>query len=452
MKEFSNTDASLAESGAENLKDFVPKLLFVDDEKSVLDALRRACRAIKCEVFVAISGAEGLRIMEQHEIDLVVSDMRMPEMTGAEFLEQVAQKYSATIRILLTGYADIESTIAAINQGKIYSYLSKPWDNDQIKTVLEQALHTKRLEDEHQRLQALTEHQNKQLKILNETLEEKVTKRTRALRQTLANLDSAHAKLNNTYANSVQVFSSLLELREGPKVQNSQHVARNSCILARRLGMDKHSVEQLYYAALLLNIGKMALPDAVSHVPYDKLGSRQKLAYKKYPAIGEALLVSVESLRLAATYIRNHRENIDGTGFPDELTGSEIPLPMRILAVVGDYSKLLNGRPGEPQQTPIQAEAHLVSQVGRRYDEVVVIEYLKILAEQENTSDHKNIIEIGSSGLIDGMVLAKDLVTPDGLLLLSSNHVLKNNLIESICRFEKDAGQRFLICVYADKE
>ncbi|MBV1873331.1 MAG: response regulator [Gammaproteobacteria bacterium] len=452
MKEFSATDTSLAKMEAARLKSFVPKLLFVDDEQSVLDALRRVCRTMKCDVFVATSGIEGLSIMAREEIDLVVSDMRMPVMTGAEFLEQVAIKHSTTIRILLTGYADIDSTIAAINQGKIHSYLSKPWDNEQFKNVLDQALHTKRLEDEHQRLQVLTQKQNEQLKILNDTLEEKVVQRTTALRQTLSNLDAAHAQLNNTYATSVQVFSRLLEFREGKKVQNSQQVAENASMLASRLGIDKESIQQLYFAALLCNIGKMALPDAVSHVPFDKLNTRQKHVYKKYPAIGEALLVSIESLQQAAGYIRNHREHIDGTGFPDGLKGREIPLPARILSVVSSYSKLLNGRPGEPQQTSIQAKAYLKSQVSKRYDEAVVIEYLKMLAEQQSTLGHTRAIEVGASDLIGGMVLAKDLITPDGLLLLSSKHVLKKSLIERIRRFEEEAEQIFSISVYADKE
>ena len=105
-------------------------VLFVDDEKSVLLALRRLCRSTGWEIYTAESGAEGLAIIAEQAIDLVVSDMRMPQMNGAEFLEQVYIRSPSTVRVLLTGYSEIESTIAAINKGQIFSYCTKPWDND----------------------------------------------------------------------------------------------------------------------------------------------------------------------------------------------------------------------------------------------------------------------------------------------------------------------------------
>ncbi|MDA0191736.1 MAG: response regulator, partial [Proteobacteria bacterium] len=108
------------------------RLLCVDDEPNILSALRRLFRQGGYDVVVAGSGAEGLLRMEEGSFDLVISDMRMPEMDGARFLEQVRRRWPDTVRILLTGYADISSTVEAINKGEIYRYLSKPWNDDDV--------------------------------------------------------------------------------------------------------------------------------------------------------------------------------------------------------------------------------------------------------------------------------------------------------------------------------
>jgi response regulator receiver modulated metal dependent phosphohydrolase len=118
----------------------VANLLFVDDEPNVLKALRRLFRGAEYQVYMAEGGADGLEILAQHPIDLIISDMRMPQMDGAEFLTRAAERWPNIVRILLTGYADIESTIAAVNKGKIYSYCSKPWEDNELKILVNNAL------------------------------------------------------------------------------------------------------------------------------------------------------------------------------------------------------------------------------------------------------------------------------------------------------------------------
>src|SRR5690606_18884610 len=123
------------------------------------------------EVLLATSGAQALEIMASRPVDLVMSDARMPGMDGATLLAQVHRLYPATGRILLTGYADHDTIIKAINDGQIHRYISKPWNDAELILVLQQCL-------EHQRLQHLTREQNEQLKALNATLEKRVTART----------------------------------------------------------------------------------------------------------------------------------------------------------------------------------------------------------------------------------------------------------------------------------
>lgn len=158
-------------------------LLFVDDDPNVLKALRRLFRHENYVVYLAAGGTEGLEVLRRHEVDLIISDMRMPEMSGAEFLAHAFEKWPETVRILLTGYADLQSTIDAVNKGRIFSYCNKPWNDEELKLLVRNALEQKRLREERDRLTAVICERNNQLKALNEQLEERVEQRTAQLHQ-----------------------------------------------------------------------------------------------------------------------------------------------------------------------------------------------------------------------------------------------------------------------------
>ncbi|MFI3155622.1 MAG: EAL domain-containing protein [Methylococcaceae bacterium] len=151
-----------------------PAILFVDDEANMLKAFRRLFHNKAYITYFASSAAEGLEVLRQHAVDLVISDMRMPEMNGVEFLSHVFTQWPETIRMLLTGYADLQSTIDAVNNGRIYNYCNKPWNDEELKLLVRNALKQKRLLEERDCLCDIVHQQNKALKDLNENLEEKV--------------------------------------------------------------------------------------------------------------------------------------------------------------------------------------------------------------------------------------------------------------------------------------
>jgi len=111
-------------------------ILFVDDELSILSTLKRLLRREPYDILTADSGQQGLEILADNSVDIVISDMRMPHMSGAEFLQQVKQRYPHTKRIIMSGYADIEAVVDAVNKGGICHFISKPWDNDELKTII----------------------------------------------------------------------------------------------------------------------------------------------------------------------------------------------------------------------------------------------------------------------------------------------------------------------------
>jgi len=115
-------------------------VLFVDDEEAVLRSLKRLVRKEDYDVHLAGSGGEALRIMEEAPVDVIVSDQRMPEMTGIQLLKQVKERWPQTVRILLSGYTEIEDLLSAINEGEVYRFVSKPWDNQAFLNLLKNSV------------------------------------------------------------------------------------------------------------------------------------------------------------------------------------------------------------------------------------------------------------------------------------------------------------------------
>ncbi|HOE43533.1 MAG TPA: response regulator, partial [Rhodoferax sp.] len=160
-------------------------ILCVDDEPSILSSLRRLFRPKGYQIYIAEGGKAALALLEQNAVDLVISDMRMPEMDGVQFLEQVRLRWPDTVRLLLTGYADIASTIDAVNRGEIYRYISKPWDDADILLIVHDALEQRALELENKRLKSVAQAQNAELKNAHAYLESLVAQRITEL--TVAN-------------------------------------------------------------------------------------------------------------------------------------------------------------------------------------------------------------------------------------------------------------------------
>jgi response regulator RpfG family c-di-GMP phosphodiesterase len=425
-----------------------PTLLFVDDEANILSSLKRLFRAFGYRIFTAESGAEGLEIMQRESVDLVVSDMRMPEMNGAQFLEKVRAQWPDTVRILLTGYAEIGSTIDAINKGQIYRYVSKPWEDNDFTLTVRQALKQKMLEHEKLRLEELANKQNEQLKDLNANLEAKVLARTEEVRQTMAFLEAANEKLKKSFITSVRVFSNLIELRNPSKLGHSRRVAELARILAQNMGLNAAEVQDTFIAGLLLDVGKIGLPDHLLDKPLHNLSAAEVAEISKYPVKGEMALMALEQLHGAAKLIRSHRERFDGTGYPDRLSGFAIPLGARILALAEDYDSALMGTSFTKAMLESAASLMIQDGSGKGYDPAVVKVFINILNTSKastNVQAHETILRAGQ--LLPGMRLSQDLITSKGDILLSKDHVLTEALIDQIRGFERIDGNPLSVYV-----
>lgn len=432
------------------MSDTSSRLLFVDDEPNILSALKRVFRPLGYVVYIAESGEEGLEVLEREHIDLVLSDMRMPAMSGAQFLEKVREKWPAAVRILLTGYADITSTIDAINRGEIYRYISKPWDDHDMVLVVRQALERKFLEEEKRRLEELTRRQNEELKDLNANLEQKVKARTEELRQALSSLEKAHEQLKKGYLTTIQVFANLMEMREGAMAGHSKRVAEMAHLLAKKMGLTGTEAQDVMVASLLHDIGKIGLPDYLLAKPFSALTNEERLEVVKHPIKGAAALMALEQLKGAAKIIRSHHERYDGLGFPEGQVGLAIPLGARILALANDYDNLLNGHLTAKPLNKREALDFIIEARGKRYDPTAVDVFIDTVSKMADTSPTVAEITVTPTHLYSGMVLTRDVISRDGLLLLAKGHVLDESVIEQLHSFEKSDGKTLVVHVRAD--
>jgi response regulator RpfG family c-di-GMP phosphodiesterase len=427
-------------------------LLFVDDEANILSSLRRLLRPLGYRIFIANGGAEGLAVLEKEHVDLVISDMRMPEMDGATFLAEVAKRWPETVRILLTGYSDMASTIEAINKGGIYRYLSKPWEDNDLVLTVQSALKQKGLERERDQLLELTRKQNEELKTFNAELEKRVAARTAEIQQTADMLDLAYQELNRSYQTAIPVFANLVEMREGKGSGHGRRVAEMAKALALHLGLGDDAAKDIYYAGLLHDIGKIGLPDRLVDKPLTSMTAADRVLAEKHPQMGESALLALEPMTGAARLIRAHHERFDGRGFPDKLVGENIPIGARILAVVNEYDGLQCGTVLDQRLTMESAAGFLKENSFKRYDPQVVEAFLKLLkVRAQKSSVTRQQVNVATGELRAGQVLARDLINHDNILLLTKGYRMADATIAKIRAYEADCGTSLEIFVFADE-
>ena len=359
--------------------------------------------------------------------------MRMPEMDGTQFLELVKQRWPDVVRLLLTGYADIGSTIGAINRGEIYRYITKPWDDNDICLIVQQALERQGLLREKARLEALTQEQNQKLQESNNWLETKVAERTAELRV-------ANDKLKDSFLTSIKVFSTLLEMRGGNLAGHSRRVAELCRKIASAMHLDHKQTQEIFVAGLLHEIGKVGFGDELLNTPVASMTPEQLDSYRKHSLSAEQLLMPLAELQHSVECISAQFERYDGAGFPDHLEGDAIPIGARILMLASDFDNMQIGTLTQRKLTPDEAKIIIQHGSGSRYDPRVVDTFVQILwpSTPKAPAEPSMYDEVAKSSqaLQAGMVLARDLMTPQGLMMLSAKHVLDERLIKKLRDYE----------------
>lgn len=418
-----------------------PVVLSVDDEPNILSAIKRSLRPVGAEIITVDSAPAALELLQKTHVDIVISDMRMPEMNGAEFLKQVGAKYPGTRRILLTGYADMESTTMAVNDGGICSIIAKPWNDDHLREVVQEAINRVRQSQQREHSEEILREENRSLHDLNDELEDRVEARTRDLVEEHQRLEVAVADLSHAHGTMVDLLARMVSLHDPQGTEDQQDKKALAAAIAKDLRYEPEKIEAVEYATSLHRIGLMGLEDRLLHIPLKKMGSRDLEAYRRHPAFAEALLMGVSRLNAVAVIIRSQHERWDGEGFPHRAGQREIPDGSRVLAVARDFYDLIAGRIEPRKLSPKEAAEVIIADSGHAYDPEVVSAFKRVHRSATALDTRIDETYVRSVALQPGMKLSRDLVTPDGLLLLNKYQVLSAHIIAKIVNLEATIGQ-----------
>lgn len=308
------------------------KVLIVDDEPANLRMMERLFRS-QHEVVSALSGREALELLGMHNVALIISDQRMPGMTGIEFLMRAAEIRPQVVRIILTGYTDVNSLVEAINSGVVYKYVTKPWVNQDLLQTVQRALqHYEMIRGQHE------------LKQQNARLEQR--------RET-------------TMANFVNVFTDILGAQDPLALDHARRTSSYALAIGQNLGLERHDLDQLSLAALLHEIEYMDITTSdLSKGVEDRISGADS-------RWGLRLLASNPDFEEIAFAIRHQHENWNGSGEPGGFIGEQTPLHSRIIAVAAAYDKMTVPNSSEPPLTRDEAIMRLQYDDGEFDPEVI---------------------------------------------------------------------------------
>jgi response regulator RpfG family c-di-GMP phosphodiesterase len=426
-----------------------PQVLCVDDEKGILRALSRVLMDEDLEILTATSGAEGLTLLnEVSNLALIISDQRMPEMTGVEFLQQAKVLCPNAHRVMLTGYADINATMDAVNKGEIWRYVTKPWDDEQIILLVRDAVRQYNLEAENKKLQQIVERQTQELKEWNTRLKQRVLEQTNRIGEKHEQLAITNKNLRDSFEQTLLALSSLVELRDKKLKNHASNTAAIAEAAATSLKLGAEAQKNIRAAALLHGIGKLGIPENILAKAHKDLSISEKALYNSFTVRGQTAIDPIVELRPAGLIIRHLIERYDGLGYPDHLRGENIPIGSRIIALSEYIDRLLSSAHyGTLEQIIDNCKTKLgtyfdpellttVATAARNYYSATT------LNAPENTRQ-----ELYPKDLEIGMVVLRDVYSGTGLLLLKQGSVLNRESIAALKRYYSTdtPGQAVLI-------
>ena len=401
-------------------------ILLVDAEAGIIASLKRVLSEIDAEILSALSGEEGLKLLSEQDVDLIISDQRMPNMTGTEFLAQSRESQPDAVRILLTGYADIDAVVGAINEGAIAYYFNKPWDNDLLLSRVEESLELSDMRSQNRHLLKLTQEQNDELKDMNSSLEERVEEQTCEIRQ-------SHQELIDSFMQTIKAFSTMLELRFDAAGSHSQRVGALIKRLVKSLDLSQAETQDIVVAAYLHDIGKISIPDKVLLKPEGQYSPSDRELLAKHPEVGQSLVYQINGFEEVGVLIRSHHENYDGSGYPDRLVEQQIPLGSRLIRLADSFERyaFANGYPSK--ETLNEATAQLVLYTGKKFDPELVKKFIGCDGASEFSFKGMSETQMHDpDGLTEGMIIAVDVYTKNGMFLVPKGAKLSKGMINRI--------------------
>lgn len=310
------------------------QVLVVDDERPIRTMLQRVLAHRGFEVEAVEDATAALRELATGRYAALVTDMRMPGLSGRELLDQALRKDPDLVVIVITGVPDMQGALEALRAGAS-DFLAKPLNFDDLTRSLRVALDRRTARLQSARYQ--------------EQLESQVQVRTAELREALAKLGNANTELRSAYRGTIDVLKRAVAFRDNETGRHTERIGMLAGELANALGLPQADSEMLVEASALHDIGKIAVPDAILHKP-GKLTPEEFELVKMHTILGAQIIgdPSAPVLSAGRDIVLSHHEKWDGTGYPNGLAGTDIPLFARIVAVVDVWDALTHARVYKP--------------------------------------------------------------------------------------------------------
>jgi len=330
-------------------------ILIVDDDRQVREVLHQIFMSAGYNCLLANDGREGVEVFKAGRPPLIVTDLKMPVMTGIELLQQVRAIDGDVAVIVLTGAADVKIAIESLKLGA-YDFIMKPVNVDELLIAADRAF---------ERRQLLIERRE-----YHELLERRVVEATR-------DLASAYRQLQETYHATLEALGSALDTRDIGTEAHSRRVHGYALATAREHGVPEADLTDLAHGVLLHDIGKIGIPDAILLKP-GPLTPEEWQIMRRHPEIGKALIEKIPFLRGAVPIVFAHHEKWDGSGYPRGLRGADIPLGARIFMVVDAFDAITFDRPYSRAKPFDVAKAEIKRCAGTHFDPAVVESFFRV--------------------------------------------------------------------------
>lgn len=332
------------------------RILVVDDEEAIREIVCSMLTAARYKCGQASSGVNALALLDSGEqFSLMLSDLMMPDLNGIELLERTKEKYPDMPVVMVTAVHDISAALQAIRNGA-YDYLLKPFEREQLLATVRRALENRRLKLENQAYQT--------------NLEALVDARTEQLKQAMVDL-------KRSYGMTLEALGGALDLKDAETEGHSRRVTVFTIAIARAMGLSNDQIDVIANGAFLHDIGKMAVPDAILRKP-GKLDPPEVERMREHCYHGYQILKRIPFLKEAAEIVYSHQEYYDGTGYPRQLKGEEIPLGARIFAVADTLDAITSDRPYRAAKPVAAAIKEIERCSGTQFDPQVVEAFLRL--------------------------------------------------------------------------
>ncbi len=414
-----------------------PTILIVDDEPVVLTALRLTLERERYHVIACSNAPSALAVLAEHDIAVIISDQKMPEMTGIEFLLESRQIRPHSSRILLTAVVSLPTVVEAVNKGEIFRFVAKPWLREELLATVRNAVQRNELILHNRGLQAQTQELNDQLTAANRELQQQL----KALEQKRQKLDALNGELAARYENSLELCRRILTAFDPILGGQAKSLVEIAAKMAESGHFGADDRRALCSAARLCDLGLIGVPRELlrsfRRAP-ERLSERERAMLHNHPVYSQTLAALVDPRLDLAETIRSHHENFDGTGYPDGIEGKAIPWPARCLAVAVAFVES-----DRPKQATIEA---ILAGSGTTFDPEAVRLFLRITNLMQLP---RQVREILLGELAPGMVLASGIYSPHGLLLVGEGQPLGPATISKILNHNDVAPIEQRLLVYS---